>query len=73
MLDGNRVTQRSHERTPEAEAKANGTYNGKPPRAASHGCPWTKSNERMTPAVGSISQSHREHRTAQPKAERSEA
>jgi hypothetical protein len=63
MLDGNRVTQRSHERTPEAEAKANGTYNCKPPRAASHECPWTKSKERMTPA---------DHQ-ALPKAERSEA
>jgi hypothetical protein len=63
MLDGNRVTQRSHERTPEAEAKANGTYNGKPPCAASHGCPWTKSKERMTPADNQ----------ALPKAERSEA
>ena len=63
MLDGNRVTQRSHERTPEAEAKANGTYNGKPLRAASHGCSWTKSEERMA----------RADNQPLPKAERSEA
>ena len=73
MLDGNRVAQRSQEHILGARAKPNGADNGKLLRAAPHGCPWTKSKERMTPAVEFLSQSHREHRAAQPKAERSEA
>ena len=73
MLGGNRVAQRSHERILGARAKTNGAHNGKLLRATPHGCPWTKSEERMTPAVEDFSQSHREHGASQPKAERSEA
>ena len=73
ILDGNRVAHRSHERILGARAKTDGAHNGKLLCAAPHGRPWTKSKERMTPAVEFLSQSHREHRAAQPKAERSEA
>lgn len=73
MLDRSRVTQRSHERTLGAQTKTDGADNGKLLRAAPHGRPWTKSKDRMTPAVEFLSQSHREHGASQPKAERGEA